>query len=314
MSDGERIDLPSGDSLWYFDADHSYWRHNAKTGKRSRRLTGVTTAVKTLDYNPENLLRWAAKTQCIGIAELYELTVASEGADGLHWLSTQDSIWHELEQRELTFEHVRDRAAKRGTNVHEIAFQALGMGRPVPDLERLTEEEQGHARAIMAFWLDHEPESERVEQIVYSDRLGVAGRLDFLGKLKGHDGLCVVDAKTGRYISAGAHAQVGGGYPLLAAESGFVPACSPSTLRTVEPAEREQAYRAAADRLTALILQTSEDGTYELIEAEASAEDFEAAVTAYRAAGRINGAAGRARKARRTARELDGQIAEAVGG
>ncbi len=304
MADGERVDLPSGQSLWYFDEDHSYWRHNPDTGKRGRRLTGVTTVVKTLDHDPSALLRWAAKTQCIGVAELYESTVLTEGSDGLHWLSTQDSIWRALTEHELTFEHVRDRAAKRGTNVHEIAFQALGMGRPVPDLDRLTDEEQGHAKAIMAFWLDHEPDPECVEQIVYSERLGVAGRLDFLGSINGYDGPCVIDAKTGKYLSAGAHAQVGGGYPLLAVESGLIPS---------EPDDGQDIYRAiAGQEVTALLLQTREDGTYDLVPAEGTPEQFEAAVTAYRAAGKINGAAARSRKARQVERETDRQIAEAV--
>lgn len=291
MSDGERIDLPSGDSLWYYDADHSYWRHNPKTGKRGRRLTGVTTVCKTLDHDPSNLLRWAARTQCIGIAELYEHVVSGDDATGLglSWLGTQESILRELEAHKLTFEDVRDRAAKRGTNVHEVAFQALGMGRPVPDLDLLTDEERGHAKAVMAFWLDHEPESQFVEQIVYSERLGVAGRLDFLGKIKGYEGVGVIDAKTGKYLSAAAHAQVGGGYPLLVVESAFVEKVD-----------------------WALMLQTHEDGTYELIPAEATAEDFEAAVATYRAAGRINGAAMKARKARQTRRETETNIADAV--
>jgi hypothetical protein len=310
MADGERVDLPNGQSLWYFDEDHSYWRHNPDTGKRGRRLTGVTTVVKTLDHDPSNLLRWAAKTQCIGVAELYESTVVTDGDDALHWLSTQDSIWRALTEHELTFEHVRDRAAKRGTNVHEIAFQALGMGRPVPDLDRLTDEEQGHAKAIMAFWLDHEPDADCVEQIVYSERLGVAGRLDFLGSINGYDGPCVIDAKTGKYLSAGAHAQVGGGYRLLAVEAGLADALRDSEVGAAEGLVPE--LHDAADRITPLLLQTREDGTYELIPAEGTPEQFEAAVTAYRAAGKINGAAARARKARQTERAIDEQIAEAV--
>lgn len=317
----ERIDLPNGESVWYIDThptdpgqNHSYWRHNPKTERKGRRLTGVTTAVKTLDYSPDNLLKWAARTQMIGVADLYKLAVAGGGFEGLgelDWLSTPEAIWRKLEEHALTFEHVRDRAAKRGTNVHEVAFQALGMGRPVPDLERLTEEERGHARAIMAFWLDQEPKPVAVEQVVYSDRLGIAGRLDFLGTLNGFDGLCVVDAKTGKYISAAAHAQVGGGYPLLAVESGLVTLDEEET-RYADGDELIAVTKEAAGRLNSLLLQTREDGTYELVPAEATPEDFESAVATYRAAGKINGAAGRARKARQTAREQQAQIDHAV--
>jgi hypothetical protein len=266
MSDpGERIDLPSGASLYYVDADHSYWRCK-EDGSRGRRLTGVTTVCKTLDYDPSKLLGWAAKTQCIGVAERY-----AEGGD-LDWLASQESIWRELESHQLTFEHVRDKAASEGTNVHERALQALALGRPVPDLDSLSDRERGLAKAVVAFWLDHDPKAELVEQIVYSERLGVAGRLDFLGTLSTREGRGVIDLKTGRWISAAAHAQVGGGYPLLAEESGY------------------------GEVNWALILQVREDGTYELIPAQGTSEGFQSAVATYREAGRINREASKARK------------------
>ena len=46
------------------------------------------------------------------------------------------------------------------------------------------------------------------------------------------------------------------------------------------------------------ILQLRADGTYLLIEAEGGITDFERAVAAYRAAGKIDGKAGKARRAR----------------
>lgn len=276
MSDQpERIDLPSGSSLWYVDADHSYWRHNQKTGKRGPRLTGVTTVTKVLDHDPSKLLTWAAKTQCIGIAELVGPMLLGEvDVEEYAWLASKDSIWRQLERAGLTFDDVRDRAATVGTNVHERALQALALGRPVPDLDAMTPRERGLSRAVMAFWLDHSPVPYEVEQIVYSERLGVAGRLDFRGALATREGVGVIDLKTGNFISAAAHSQVGGGYPLLAFESGF------------------------GESEWALILKVTEDGGYELIPAEGSREGFELAVAAYREAGRINREAGQARKAR----------------
>jgi hypothetical protein len=283
VNPGELFKMPNGEAVYYVDADHSYWRCK-DDGKRGTRLTGVTTVTKTLDYDPGRLLNWAAKVQCIGVAELY----AQCDPEELHWLSTQESIWAELEAHELDFENVRDRAAKRGTNVHEMALRALAMGRPVPDLEGLTEEEQGYARGVMKFWLDEDPQVEQVEQIVYSSRLGVAGRLDLRGKLKSFDSPGVLDAKTGRWISAAAHAQVGGGYPLLAGESGF------------------------GESDWALILQLTPDGDYDLLPAQGTPEGFEAAVVTYREAGRINREAGKARKAAQTRRETQEQIDKAV--
>lgn len=268
MSDYEVIECPNGTKLCYVDDEHSYWRFNPDTGKRGRRLTGVTTVARAMDIDPSNLMKWAARTNCIGVAELFKM----QGIGA--WIDSGESIWEELVAHALTYDDVRDSAATVGTNVHELAMQALGEGKPVPILDEMTEQERGHAHGIMAFWLDYEPRVYAVEQIVYSERLGVAGRLDLIAEIKGRINPGVIDLKTGGYIGASAHVQVGGGYPLLAEESGF----------------KKPAW--------SLIVQTRDDGTYNLIECEATPEDFEAAVTVYRAAGRINGAATKARKAR----------------
>lgn len=267
-SEYEIIEMPSGLKVCYVDDDHSYWRFNEETGKRGRRLTGVTTVTKAMDIDPKNLLKWAARVQCQGFVELFQML--GQGS----WMDSGEAVWETAVAHSMTYEDVRDAAATVGKNVHEIGFEALGKGRPVPDLDALTAQERGHVHAVMQFWLDHSPEAEQVEQIVYSERLGVAGRLDFRGTIEGREGIGVIDAKTGNFISASAHVQVGGGYPLLAEESGFGPS------------------------EWALILKTREDGTYDLIDAEGTPEDFESAVTVYRAAGRINGAAAKARKAR----------------
>lgn len=288
MPDRELIELPSGTKLYYRDSDHSYWKWNPKTNKPGRRATGVTTACKALDTDPSNLMRWAAKQQLIGAAKLVE-ALGEEQAVKL--LADPDGCWAELEARAWTYNDVRDKAASEGTNVHRQAFEALAKGDPMPDLTGLGEREVGLAQAVHRFWFDHHPTADHVEQVVFSEKLGVAGRVDFLGNI-GHcdNETCgchdlhllytgVLDLKTGGYLGASAHAQVGGGYPKLAAESGFP-----------EPG-------------WAAMLQVRDDGTYEIVRAESSPEEFELAVLAYRAAGRINGAAGKARRERRKARE-----------
>jgi hypothetical protein len=267
---GERITLPSGHSLFYFDADHSYWRVNDQ-GSRGRRLTGVTTVCKTLDHDPSRLLKWAAETQCIGVVEL-----AKAYGDRTDWLCSQEVLLEELRRHALTFEDVKDRAGKRGTNVHRDVFEALATGRELPDLGSVTFDERMAAEGVIRFWREEQPEAFLVEQIVYSERLGVAGRLDFYGRIKSRPGVGIIDLKTGGFLSAAAHAQVGGGYPMLVTESGWD----------------------APD--WAAMLQVK-DGGYTLVEAEGTPESFEAAVACYREAGRINGAATKARKAREAA-------------
>lgn len=266
---GEKITLPSGESLFYFDADHSYWRVNPH-GARGRRLTGVTTVCKTLDHDPSRLLSWAARTQLIGVVELWR----SE-PDWRGWLDSPEQMWEALENAKLTFEDVRNRAAARGTTVHRDVFEALCRGEEY-DLDSLSFDERLAAEGVLRFWADEEPEPILVEQIVYSERLGVAGRLDFYGRIKSRDGVGLLDLKTGGFLSAAAHAQVGGGYPLLVSESGW------------------DAPEWAA------MLQVA-DGGYSLVEAEGTPASFETAVACYREAGRINGAAIKARKLREAA-------------
>jgi hypothetical protein len=295
MSEHTTIEMPSGEKVVFVEDDHSYWRFNEKTGKRGRRLTGVTTACKSLDIDPSNLLKWAAKTQLVGAAEYIEQRVAADPASLPAVLETlRDPVrgWRELYDRQLTYDDVRDRAAVEGTRVHEQAMEALALGKPAPDTSGMSDAEKGKADAVAAFWFDHAPKVQLVEQIVYSERLGVAGRLDLVAELtmdcedpgcSCHDddliGPGVIDLKTGGFISAAAHTQVGGGYPLLLQESGFDPVN------------------------WGLILQVKEDGTYDLIRATGTPVGFEIAVLNYREAGRINGAHRKARKARAEARQ-----------
>lgn len=254
----ERFDLPSA-TLWYRDEDHYYAAHNEKTGKKGKRMTGVTTVTKVMDIDPSNLMKWSARTNCIGVAELFRMQ------GGGSWLDSGESIWEELNAWSLTYEDVREKAAGRGTNVHERVLQALAAGEH-PDTSDLTEEEAGHARGVIAFWLDHTPQPTLIEQAVCDPEINVAGRLDLLCSIDSREGQGVIDLKTG-YVGASAHVQAAG-YCHLARVSGFdVP-----------------------DDAWQLILQTSEEGSYKLIDGAATEEDFLDAVRIYRAAGRINGA------------------------
>lgn len=265
---GKKITLPSGSQLMFFPEDHSYWRVN-KDGARGRRLAGVTTVCKTLDHDPSRLLGWAARTQLIGVAELARREREWDG-----WLDSQETIQRALVQHKLTFEDVRDAAGSRGNTIHERVFEALAVGvdpTGLIDLDMLTLDERMALEGALAFWRDFRPKPILVEQVVYSERLGVAGRLDFFGSIKGRSGHGVIDWKTGRFLGAAAHAQVGGGYPLLLEESGW-PAPDWSVMVQVA------------------------DGGYSLVEAQGTPEHFETAVRCYRAAGEINSAAAKARK------------------
>lgn len=276
--------MPSGAAAWYVEEDHehptnnhSYWRHK-EDGTSGRRFTGVTTVTKVFDIDPENLIRWGAKTNGTGIAILASdglaLDTVDEIRDALAWLNSADAIWRALEESKLTYADVRDERGTVGTNVHELAFQALAKGEPVPDYEGLSTEERGYAKGVVQFWLDTEPEAEQVEQVLVDDALGIAGRTDFRGTLgagsyagKGHG---VVDAKTGRYVMPAHHVQVAL-YALLAELCGF-----------------------GSSNWTAL-LHLHGDGSYTLVPGQATREDALAAVDLYRRHARIVSAERKAR-------------------
>lgn len=278
--------LPNGTGAFYRDRDHSYWREAQKkkddwAGKG--RLTGISTVAGPFDFRPDNLMQWAAKLNGEGVSILAADGLSQEDADeirtALQFLESADTIWEALCDAELTYEHIRDQAAVRGTNVHKHGLHALATGEPVPDFAALTDEERAYVRGVVGFWHECEPEPLHAEQVVADLDLGVAGRLDLRAVLGAgeHAGkTALVDAKTTGYISNKDHVQIAG-YEHCSRVSGL----------------------GASD--VQLILQVNDQGGYDLIPIEATAGDFELAVKVYRRAGKIGNAAGKRRKEQREA-------------
>lgn len=271
--------MPSGAEVFYRDSDHSYWAGAKQNGDGKwcgvDRLTGVSTVVAPLDFRPDSLMRWAANQNGHGVSLLaasgLDLDDADDMRTALRWLESANSIWAALEEAHLLYSDRTADKAKVGTNVHKHALHALASGWPLPDFAAMTEEEHGYAMGVVGFFMDHEPETLQAEQVVVSAALGVAGRFDLRARMGGETWL--VDAKTSGFISAKAHAQIAG-YDQLAFDSGF----------------------GETDRHG--ILQVGPDGSYELIEGQATADEFVAALRVYRASARIAKAS---RKARETA-------------
>jgi hypothetical protein len=288
----ERADLPGG-PVYYRDSDHSYWREIAKRSGEwcgKGRLTGVSTVVGPMDFRPDALLRWAAKSNGAGVAMLAAEGLSLEDADdmraALRWLESPESIWQALVDNHATFEDIREEAASRGTNVHKDSLHAMALGRPVPDFSEMTDEEKGYSMGVVGFFHDHDPETIQAEQVVADLELGVAGRFDLFctPRARCDDALCPchyllpgetarIDAKTSGYISAKAHVQLGG-YEHCAQVSGL------------DGSDAQW------------ILQLAEDGAYRVILSHGTADDFRAALDVYRRSGRVGREANQARKAR----------------
>lgn len=258
---GELIELPNGTRVYYVDEAHAYYRCKPN-GDRGRRLTGVSTVCAPLDFKPDGLLRWAEKLTLEGVVR---------GFGGQEVPNDPHILRQMLDTSGLRWEQIREEAAQRGTNVHVQMLHALATGDEIPNLDDLPDEQRGYGQAVMAWWLARKPEVIYAEQVVLSEEHGFAGRGDLWCRVTRGviaPELWLLDAKTSGFISAKAHAQIAG-YDLGAIASGLT--------------------EGPADRL--VILQLRDDGTYREITSHASHDDFLAALTVYRAAGRINGAA-----------------------
>lgn len=263
----ERHTLPDGSVVFYEpDPAHKYFGEVKESAKaeggysfvRDSRLTGVSTPTKALDSNIDGLLYWAAKLDQTGIADLVS-TQLEAGCDigDLDWLGSQPSIAAALRDAELTWTHVRDRAATRGTNVHERTFLALATGKRPPSLSALSEEERGYGQAAIRWWRDRKPEPLCAEQVTAHLERGIAGRFDLLAKIDSDRVL--VDAKTREkgQDRRSDHAQLPG-YELCNVACG------------IGPSERQ------------LVLLLMPDGSYREVECVGTEADFRAALTAYR--------------------------------
>lgn len=276
LGDFEVHALPDGTSVAYRDRDHSYWR-TTDGAKGSGRLTGISTVVSPFDFRPDNLMKWAARTNGAGIAHLAADGLTLKDADdiraALSWLESGDAIWQALTDARLLYSDAKDDAADRGTNVHKHALHALASGQPVPAFGEMTDLERGYANGVVKFWLDHEPQPLHAETVVADLDLGVAGRLDLICVSRSLGGVALIDAKTSGFIPNKHHAQLAG-YRRCAIRNGLV------------------------DEIDAtFILQVTPAGGYELIPCTATDRSFELAVELYRDAARIARECGQARKA-----------------
>jgi hypothetical protein len=194
----EAHELPAGGTVYYEPDKHQYFGEvKAKSNGdysyvRDSRLIGVSTIGKYLDPNPDPLMHWAAKLDQIGIAELASPAIESGG--DLTWLCSQERIAAALREAEATWSHVRNRAAIRGTNVHEQIIFTWATGAEAPSLAGLSEEERGHGQAAFSWLRDRQPTPIAAEYVTADLSLGIAGRPDLLCEIDGERVL--VDAKT----------------------------------------------------------------------------------------------------------------------
>ena len=259
--------MPDGGEVYFEPERHGYFGEiKPKKGGdysyvRDSRFTGVSTPVKTLDTNVDSLLWWASKLEQTRIAELAENCL--DGGGDLDWLRSQRSIAAALREAELTWSHVRDRAADRGSRVHELIFLALAQEQRPPSLSALTSTERAYGQAAIRWWRDREPKALYAEQVTLSRGHRVAGRFDLLCEIDGERVLCDAKTRERGVARKSDHAQLAG-YEMCNEACGI----------------------GGSDRQLAIILKP--DGTYEEHESVATEADFIASLEAYRAGGDLD--------------------------
>lgn len=248
------------------------------------RVVGVSSVAKVIGFEET----W-------GIASAWGFRVGYEGTwdrlesaagryEGNPW-QDKDALRAELKDHKLTPWDTRDRAADRGTWVHDV-LEGLAESGTVPEGEDWTDEVRGHVRAIMRWFLAMRPVFVATEVLVASRTHRFAGRYDFRclvpgERLRAHLAslevpldhllpsipydaqrdlyLILGDLKTSKGIFYG-HMVQAEGYEVAGTEMGYAPTDA------------------------RMILQTQPDGAWRFEPSHARPESFLACLTAYREA------------------------------
>lgn len=112
---------------------------------------------------------------------------------------------------------VRDKAATRGTSVHE-ALNQLGLD-IIPSLSDFPPEDRPYVQGLCRWWLDQEPRIVAQEQIVGSKVHSYAGRFDLLVR-DSEERLVLMDLKTGKDVYPDSHFRQLQGYAIAWEEMG----------------------------------------------------------------------------------------------
>lgn len=135
-------------------------------------VPSVTTVLDIL-HKPA-LTWWGMKTGIIGVNDLIDRKLI-DVVD----LENTDHVISKLTEHKLTVNHVRDKAAVRGTSVHN-ALESWAVTGTIADPDDFPEEEQGYVRGLNAFLADCKGYliPQESELMVGSKEQGFAGRFD----------------------------------------------------------------------------------------------------------------------------------------
>lgn len=248
---------PSGlsEGLWNYDE----WRE-------------VPSVSQVLDVLEKGGLSWWGMK--VGVEGLQTLLNIEWEQLPVHWhLASVEEIVALLTERKLTVNHVRDKAADRGTSVHK-ALEAFAETGVVPDPKFYPENEQGYVAGLVAFINDAHPNTLSSELMVASAKHGFAGRFDWLAGLDFAEEVVVKTYPKKKPVRAA----VSGGWLIDLKTSKGVYSSYKLQTAGYEGALIECGYPAPDHKG---ILRVTEDGRYELVESHATFDDFLAVLKTY---------------------------------
>jgi hypothetical protein len=150
-------------------------------------LTGVSTAAKFLDGDPDPLMGWAARCDQAGIARIVSADMQNDRS--LDWLCSPDRIAARLYAEEATWNHERKRRGEEGTNVHHQTVWKLATGQGA-NLAHVSDAERGFSQGVFASFrhLGLAGKVTHAEQLTVAFRgeaspvRGIAGTFDLLAE------------------------------------------------------------------------------------------------------------------------------------
>lgn len=216
------------------------------------------TATGDVLYGVSTVAKIGEAEDSFSIGSAWGFRIGYEGVNQLLLDSVPELAWgdpydlrKELQARGLTPWATRDEAALRGNWAHDL-LEALATDGTIniDRMQRANDERQGHARAILNWFIKYRPRFVATEVQVTSDTHNFAGRYDirciidakrllyFADELKLNDQqrevireyadrgvwpLCLVDLKTSKSIYPTSHYVQLEGYELAGVEMGFPP-------------------------------------------------------------------------------------------
>ncbi len=195
-------------------------------------VPSVTTILDVL--NKPALPWWGMK---VGVEGLLTLNAAGIVDVGSYDESNTDEIVSLLTQEKLTVNHVKGKAADRGTSVH-TAFEKWTIDGTIPDPQFFPEEERLYVQGLANFLTDAKLEPVASEVTVGSKSDGYAGRYDLLAYYGGEEvcthltpkkerrealepGLYLFDLKTSSGVYPGSHFRQLAAYAKASVECGY---------------------------------------------------------------------------------------------